>query len=456
AIIDGPNFAHHIYQEVESEQRASNSTSSNTIGPLSTYADYATKAIEWMDCLEQYGVRIGAVIFDGALPAEKRTTRYNRLTAYAKNLDAYRARHEQVLLGKVGPNGAGLLHQSRQRLIPAFLVAAVQEALVSSRYSAVTYLVPGEADPFCVAAARDACEQHPAQKVAIFSNDSDLVVYPHGKSTRIVALKGLSWRSAAGQKVLLADVVWPASIAGKLHRADVTEIAFHFYLDPQCGVNKARSLVEKGRTKKDQLYRDFAKLYCLHGESETYATLLIDQRERQLLQATDARVSELICQVKDSAVEVAPPEVVMSLPFLLDDPLRATAWNIGTQVRQYAYEMLFSALGYPRVEVSEYRRSRTSIVKVPMTEWKDIPGTAPPLSLDPRSLTDVETLPVVDRWRMHVAEIMLRDMRVEGMSRPSLDALRVVLQGQQTSQWPVIHLSACYQAAYYSWRILAQ
>lgn len=59
---------------------------------------------------------------------------------------------------------------------PPFLVSAVIESLFGSEYADRMWVVDGEADAFCAAAAFEAARhQDAAVGITIFTNDSDLV-----------------------------------------------------------------------------------------------------------------------------------------------------------------------------------------------------------------------------------------------------------------------------------------
>lgn len=60
---------------------------------------------------------------------------------------------------------------------PPFLVFAVVESLLASRYASNTWLVDGEADAYCAAAAAEVATSRPESESTIFTSDSDLVLF---------------------------------------------------------------------------------------------------------------------------------------------------------------------------------------------------------------------------------------------------------------------------------------
>ena len=106
------------------------------------------------------------------------------------------------------------------------MVSVVLEALLDGEFADRTFVVPDEADNYCVATARQACLDDDVLGVAILSNDSDLFVFDSGPATRIIPLNDLSkQQDEDGTSILTGIEVWPASIARNADCADLTELA---------------------------------------------------------------------------------------------------------------------------------------------------------------------------------------------------------------------------------------
>lgn len=152
-----------------------------------------------------------AIYFDGVLPERKRETRIDRLQAYIDKLVTFKAVHDEATKGLKNSRNRVSPEQVEQQLDnvrkstppPPFLVFAAIDALRQSKYASRTYVVDGEADEFCAA---HALEISPASDsslaTTIFTNDSDLIVYGLGDSTRIVQINDMSYGKDEHQDVL--------------------------------------------------------------------------------------------------------------------------------------------------------------------------------------------------------------------------------------------------------------
>ncbi|KAK1056874.1 hypothetical protein LTR33_013787, partial [Friedmanniomyces endolithicus] len=132
-IIDGPAFAYHVLRIAENRAN-SHGLAGTWIGSAASYADCGLAAVQWLGELEDFGFVVDTIFFDGALPASKRATRIKRLTGLAVDVDLYRRRHEKLLLSRASDGELAEFRRTQKDLVPPFLVQAVQEALLSSRF----------------------------------------------------------------------------------------------------------------------------------------------------------------------------------------------------------------------------------------------------------------------------------------------------------------------------------
>lgn len=86
------------------------------------------------------------------------------------------------------------------------------QALANSHYADRTWVVPGEADPFCVAAASKINSNDAQRDVYLFTNDSDLIVYPCGERTKVVMIHSMVEREDETGKILEAREFWPSGL----------------------------------------------------------------------------------------------------------------------------------------------------------------------------------------------------------------------------------------------------
>ncbi|KAK4547770.1 hypothetical protein LTR36_000728 [Oleoguttula mirabilis] len=469
AIIDGPGFAHYVLQLLEERPGANHALETDV-----TYADCASEAVKWLKRMEGFGYDIEALFFDGALPMSKMETRIDRLKGYASKLGAYKATYEETLRTcriQIHEKGAskiwdvGSLRQARRDVAPsAFLVSAVLEALLESEYADRTFVVPDEADKFCVAAARQLNADSSGLGVAIFANDSDLFVYDSGDKTRIIPLNDLSTYFLGDIEVLTGIQVWPSVTAAQLMCPDLTQLAFHLSDHARQTVGECMVRMVPGEAPTQCEWPTFAASYQLDYQPEILDELRACHTQRNVRNGLDARVSELVHQAKAHDGARTSIELHMFLPFLLEDPTRASAYRVGAGLRSAAYEILLIAMDCRRAVILEYKRSKERINFVKLT---DLPfdtlskrlGECSHLVqgyLDMSTTEGGEEITVVERWRAMVMQLALTAFMGEGWTFPLPEEIVPLLTGQASTQWHMVHLSALYQAAFYSLRILFQ
>lgn len=148
----------------------------------------------------------------------------------------------------------------------------------------------------------------------------------------------------------------------------------------------------------------------------------------------------------------------MYLPFLIDDPTRASAWRASTFIRHCAYSVL--TVGQ-HIEVSEVDRRGLRITETPLVLIKsrnDLASALTALTLSiTRTRAAIHDAPEVSQWRMFALCSVLQVLKEDEASFPSRQRVdRVFLHylGQHT--WGQVHLAAQTEACLYSLRILRQ
>lgn len=468
AILDGPNLAFNVAGRLLEKARAVD----GTIWPSITYAEFITGVIDFLDMLHSYGFEISAIFFDGALPATKKDIRIARLQRYVDSLVAYQALHQEFSkTSRMGMTDASkawnspTLERSRGALpgLP-FLVPAIVEGLSKSVYADVTYVVPGEADGFCVAAARKACAADSSKKVVIFSNDSDLLVYNCGPQTRVVMFTELGTGEGSSPTASLSGMEFsPAAMAKKAGKEDLIEVAYQMEKDNIITLNWVLQLLQQGDCDITSIgFQDFKQTYQIDQEQADLELLQNDIEAHLNLVNLDARVSELTHQAKAGLTHPSSDGLDMFLPFLLEDPTKKTGWYIGRRSRLAAYEMILAACGCAATTVQEYKRSAGKISVQRLTS-ADMSRDTTELWLAQlstrigsawsRCRSDMNE---TQKWRFAVMQITLLDMVDEEMLLPLPEEIGAILQCQNAKDWDLFHLSAQYQAAYYSLRMLVQ
>lgn len=384
---------------------------------------------------------------------------------------------------------------------PPFLVFAVVEELVRSKYANVTFVVPGEADPFCVVAAAEAAAaqamisgvQEAASPITIFSDDSDLIVFEAGAQTRIVPFRDLTvTEMGETTKILQGYEYRPAEILRreKCHLSSLIKPAFFMSLDLFCNLGQALQLTAAaaadssggGLLDDREDYQAFAQQFHTSKEVQELAEIRRNAILKNALASRDSRVSELVHQVQLQARGEMTGPMRVYLPFISDDPARSTAWNVGKETRVLAYSIVLVLL-QPHVQqqqhdffnIQEYRRTgaRISAVLLELMSGSDsdtegiISTSARLASCLQNGLDTAKGMNLQqeeDAWRFVVMQHVLTHLHHECLTLPSIeDAVQVVLQGTGSSkeeckerQWQMVHLDAQYQAAYYSFRMLQQ
>ncbi|PPJ57363.1 hypothetical protein CBER1_01363 [Cercospora berteroae] len=454
AIIDGPGLAHYIYYNLCDS--SSSSTTTSTTSSAITYDSCAKATIAWFDKLIGYGFKIDSIFFDGALPAAKKDVRIDRLQNYIARLQAFKQ--------SSGTSLSSISGSAKKSLPPPpFLVFAVVEELVRrAQYADLTYVVPGEADPYCVAAAQ-AIPDDDDSTITIFSDDADLIVYEACKRTRVVPFRDLSETEVGGTMILQGDEYRPAEIIERrksLSGSSLIKPAFFMSIDYYCSLEKASRLSTGADLDDRDEFKAFAWQFETVEEVQMLARVRQDLDLKRALTARDSRISELFHQMKSHARGDTTGPIRAYLPFLMDDPTRATAWSVGLDIRLLGYSILLQS--QQDTNVQEYRRSgaRMSATLLDLLTGDELASATSRLATSvSRTLEETaleHRLSRDDAWRYLILQHMVAHFRSEGGSMPTADDAVHVVLNREPRKWQVLHLAAQYQAAYYSFRMLQQ
>ena len=475
-----------------------------------------------------------AIIFDGALPKSKRETRRARLQGYVEQLLLFQSRHADlsklatvVKDRNIGPNDSRS-SRARDKLLqpqekasfsqpyefkfdldalttqplpaklnalpaPPFLVSAIAEALLSdkdSRYANITYLVPGEADGFCAALARENTARKKKGRSVVLTSDSDLLVYDLGvkngsKHTNVSsssddgkdggddgAATVMFFRSISFTKsddestiVLKGKEFDPPKIASRLGMPSLIKFAFAVSQRPtftlQNNVHYANSISENAAdfkafkesyvTPPSLLFTDGFPCQQMHGSSIkafNYGGCIID-----------TRLSELLYQILKPNGQIDGGNVEIYLPFLYEDPQRSSAWDCGDSVRLLAYSIIKSCNREERLVV-EYCRHGKRLVEKTMQD-QSVDRIISSLIHFGQNMKDWRKSFVVlndpCRWRLYAIYNVCQYLLLNGKPMPPEEDLRLLFLGRFIkNSWDFLHLSAQVQAALYSLRLLRQ
>ncbi|KAK3703789.1 hypothetical protein LTR37_014235 [Vermiconidia calcicola] len=476
AIIDGPALAHNVFESLRHKANRSVVTQFN-------YAEVGQKVIEWLDKLALHGYEIQGIFFDGALPDHKKQTRNERMQASIDKLVKSRKAHDVANKSTPGYHSdelnASLVADGDLPAWapPPFLVPAVVEALFSSRYAKCTWVVKGEADEYCAAAATKVWQN--GSPATVFTNDSDLIIFDlHGAYVRISMIKELKFHETEELKVAEVLEFEPAVMARGL---DSLLPMAYLMQDRNVSFEQAFSLATSNRAKLAG-YQEFEARYLARRTVPYLEDLIYCRRTGEYLPQLDARIMEPIFQAQDykpaspSQAEgmtpahdtTSPAGVVggqekvqlhLYLPTLFEDPAKGSAWRVGEFSRRTAEVLILNSVSVPAVSLLEYRRSG-SIVH-PAEIWKISKSEVEEqltdcLSILRAYLQDEARLQGVSRWRLSVMKLGLQDLAGQGKALPSIESVKAVLSREPLSTWGMILLSAVFQAQFYSLRMLKQ
>lgn len=482
AVIDGPSLAHYIFRLCED----ANEITDHHLSPATTYDDCAVKAVRWLRDLRAFGfdmyvLELGrlvifralttasaAIFFDGMLPAAKKGIRVSRMQGYVNNQKLFHSLHEdaQKLCQQPGPKSQSIwklpqLRAARRSLPPPpFLVAAVLEAIIDSEFNETVYMVPDEADRFCVAAALDLCSEPTSKGVNIFTNDSDLIIFDSGDRTRIVLFNELRMQSNDHCTELSSTVFWPARIRSTC--PDLLQAAFHMAQNPKLSFGQVQEYIMPPEQMMSlDAYKDFHNEYQLDTQTLDYHRLKMNSQQRLLLCSLDPRVSEIVYEAKALESDPSKTEVDVYLPFVLEDPQRRSAWHVGSRFRHSAYALLLLHYAHqrPDIVVNEWRRSGPGVTATKLRdlcslklvcELHSFIQSMEGVALQHTELTEVE------RWRLFVLRCMLINMAEKEMPAPLPEQLIVILRSGSDYGWQVAQILALYSATYHSLRMLKQ
>ncbi|KAF1942733.1 hypothetical protein EJ02DRAFT_454038 [Clathrospora elynae] len=415
AVIDGPALAYY------SHKLALAASGSPT--RLPSYEDVITAAMHWLSALEQINIKVSIILFDGALPASKRTERLSRLQQNNRRVQQLRASY---------PTASCPVPTYLGAIAYAFLAPALKEALAESAFASRTHIVPGEADDWCAMHAKDN-----AQSI-IFTSDTDLILYEYPTETLIVFLHDADL--SAGIKAYS-----PEQMRQQLQLKSLIPFAYALLSGPQDPTN---DLVRNARgvNPESAEYMDFSRRYIV--QVVTPAHLPSTVGSPLTLPELDVRVSEFVHQALTGSINP-----LVYLPLLVEDPNQASAWKMGQDVRTVAYSLLATR----HLTVQEYRRKAQGItvqeistyavmnVRIPVTE----------LEREVSALTEWATFRCVRSellWPLFALSLVLAELNTP----PSVALVLRVLNGDSDNTWAFIQLTARIQAAMYSLRMVSQ
>lgn len=153
-------------------------------------------------------------------------------------------------------------------------------------------------------------------------------------------------------------------------------------------------------------------------------------------------------------VDFADKVLDMYLPFSIDDPVRATSWNLSTPIRQIAY----SILGPSKHTTNEWTRrgQRIGEKKVePLSVEEVVDGLRIWMNALSSLRGEIDDQVIV--WRVMGLYSICSGLVEQERPLPRREVLVKLLKGSNGGKdWALVHLQAQMEAMLFSWRMLRQ
>lgn len=311
----------------------------------------------------------------------------------------------------------------------------------------------------------------------ILTADSDLLVYNVGQRGCVVYFADISFdgqhqgsqQESSDNLIggLTCKCYWPAEILRRLSLEEpfgLGSLAFEVEQDSSVPFS---SLLRRAKSRASQIssnseFQDFLDRYRDSEEMPRFrgSNANPDSSVQALLTRLDPRVSELVWQTIDQTEQLK-----MYLPFLLDDPTRSSAWDVGASFRILGYSIL--GLTSPAPSVWKYiqevgrRGQRIASSNITLLDSAAIRMSIGNLIYLFQSFKD--TFPDIsnrDRWTLFAIQEVIHTLVSKNTIAPNRFTFENLLLLQQTNNhladWNAVHLLAQVQAASYSLRMLRQ
>ena len=351
---------------------------------------------------------------------------------------------------------------------PPFLIPAILETLkTSERFADVTEVIPGEADLYCAKYTK-------IHGGVVITGDSDLLVHDLGSDGAVSFFSDIELCSDDQPQCLRTKLYQTTFISQRLglpKSHGLLSLAFEMSLDHHSTFPKLVS--QATSLKAIKLWGSIYEAFCKEYISRTEEVGVIVPAPSGL-QYLDPRESELVLQfptlaklcghggISGSRGQDAPR---MFLPFLLDCPVRSSAWEISVSVRQLAYGLLNLIVPEDQrcCTILEHRRQQA---RSGGREWQlpsvpQIPGAC--IALLSRLTHLEESIPKAPREDLWLAFMVCQEIEwstsldktpLTQIVNDQLLDLEDPTQSSIKCTWDIVHFIAQIQGSYYSLRIL--
>lgn len=403
-----------------------------------------------------------AIYFDGYLPPSKLPVRMDRMVKSTSQLNQFHATcsdgcSSHHLLSRQSSAAVDLFTSrqpdAKQLLPPPFLVPAIIDSLRESpQYHTLVHQVPGEADTFCA--------KHLASHGGmVLTSDSDLLVHDLAGG-RVAFLRDISILDGGGSwQSLIYD---PRTICQRLGLSpgEAHRMGYEVYRSPQTTISQlARDCAQPVPSRDEDIYEEFCEQYLHH---ETGSVPLTSGKDLLPIEYLDPRLSELVICLGAEATD--RDSAKMFLPVLIESPMRGSAWEPSTVIRQLGYTILRQLVPGATSAVQEYRR-----VQERQQRGKSIPLLSKEAAKEAvtkflEAINEAKRLADSNAVSLWWALSLTLDIRGAEEQEKKSHTRRMLEQwGQRPLSppgakvpWDVIHFTCQIQASYYSLRILRQ
>lgn len=294
----------------------------------------------------------------------------------------------------------------------------------------------------------------------MLTSDSDMLVHDLGDDGSIIFLHHLEIRSEPTRKTqkcnsLLSGIVQrPAEIARRFGLPNLQRVAYEIKVDRTIGFLEALRRTRQP-TKDPTALQDFLKEYT---GATCYSTLnLPADQPLDLTSFLDPRLSEFVLQFNLHRNE----DIIIYLPFLMDDPSRSSAWNVSFSLRQLTYNILASYMPNHPTSITEVSRKGFRMLPCAIhLSHSSIQDRAHSfLSKLKATKTYFPNVPPVLHYRIFALLESLRWYRSSDRNLPSRSSLTSALTNDYPKSslgWIELHLEAQLHAVLYALRMLKQ
>lgn len=393
----------------------------------------------------------GAIYFDGSLPPSKKEERRRRICEKSHEAQRYFL----STISGIKANG-----QVPKRFIPdpTFHVPAILEGLRSQkRYRELTYLVPGEADPYCAADVKQ-------NGGILLTSDSDLLLYDLGPTGSVVFLKDLQLDLGAmqGASSLLTSISRPSELCQRLslEQGQLSMLRFGFEIKVRpCRTFKELPNQSEWTYLEEGYAKEFEAFVTEYRGTPYFTSPALNHRN-----LLDPRISEFVLDWAESNTNGnldVREDLTVWLPSLVDRWDRTSAWELGTTIRQLAYS-LYQRGNSQNSTVMEYRRtlSMTSTGQaVELLDEPEVLWAIGSLLEHADRFTKGSAVPKRLQWITVCLSLEVGHASQESKESKALGLWRNAAKAEgrlDPGNWDAVHLAAQILGTLYSLRMLQQ